>query len=1009
MALKVWLPLVGELINQGSSKITITNNNTTLDNTGKLGKCYSFDGSTSYLICSPAPLTNDSQEWSFTCWFKPNTSHQGCLFSNRTSVNSSGITIFYYTSQFYIDDGTRWQITPSVAVTVGAWNHLAVIRKAGAYKKLYLNGVLINETTTTGTPTTATTSTFSIGASQTSPTAASGNQFNGYLNDVRIYDHALTALEVHEISQALVCHYKLDKFPTVLNKNILTGTNTQTELIAHNVSVNTNAAGKWGWNSGGNGVCSLLDLTNDSPLPGIIKNGFRVENNTSGNRDFQQSLIPYVTGATYTASWWERGNCTVLVRSWDYDTGTQQVGNSHTCNTETWTYKTWTFTATQEMAIHRSSFHIGVTGAAGTGTIEFCGMKLEVGSSATQWCPNPQDADYDRKNIFQSTIGKEGTKVIDSSGYGNDGLIYDSLTISPETSRHSASTFFNGTSACIKVPYNSICPDNIYTFSLWFKKDSLGTKNYETLFGGPSGYEMDTRSGSSQTLSLYMASTRGGAIAGTSGLSFGEWHHVVASRDGTNEKYYVDGVLKGTITAKNMPTGNYYIGAWSSTTAQNYYGYISDFRIYNTVLSDADVLRLYQTSMMVDKLGNTHGYEFNDSGVQNNISSKDSLILNYKLDDASVEGTTNLVTNLTRGGQTQLINNGRAVVTSGQNKDTYFTINLTETITNGTTYTLSCDAQGISPNMYWVFPLGAQTNTTLSFKIHEGHNEYTFVANDIDWGTNRLFMDDVNRPDWEHPATFYNFQLEKKDHATAYIVGTRENATSISDVSGSIANIKGSLIVSRDTPKLSVPYTTKFDGTNTVYISDFTIGNTWSASCWAKVASDATSGWRAMFILNSTGGDSDTQLGMYINVGSTRMQSSANGKYNSNITVSSANYWKDWHHYMETYDGTSLKTYFDGELKNTTSITDSLLSRSNLTIGGRRSGASTFTTYFMGNIYDVRIYERVLTVEEIKNYYNTSAQRVYKTGVITSNELIENNPANFHKDGIIESTEFIEI
>ena len=44
MSLRVWLPLNGNLNNYGISDITVTNNGATVDNNGKIGKCYKFDG-----------------------------------------------------------------------------------------------------------------------------------------------------------------------------------------------------------------------------------------------------------------------------------------------------------------------------------------------------------------------------------------------------------------------------------------------------------------------------------------------------------------------------------------------------------------------------------------------------------------------------------------------------------------------------------------------------------------------------------------------------------------------------------------------------------------------------------------------------------------------------------------------------------------------------------------------------------------------------------------------------
>lgn len=211
MSLQVWLPLNGDLHNQGLSNVVISNNGASINTSGKIGSCYSFNGSNSYIRSNSTCLSNNDTEWSYTCWFYPTNAHNGCLFSNRTSADSKGITIFYYTSKFLIDDGVRWEFTPSTAISVGAWNHLAIVRKAGSYKKFYLNGQLINSTTTTGTPTLANSSWFSIGTSQNSATTATTNPLNGRLNDVRIYNHALSDKEVEEVSKGLILHYPLNK------------------------------------------------------------------------------------------------------------------------------------------------------------------------------------------------------------------------------------------------------------------------------------------------------------------------------------------------------------------------------------------------------------------------------------------------------------------------------------------------------------------------------------------------------------------------------------------------------------------------------------------------------------------------------------------------------------------------------------------------------------------------------------------------------------------------------
>ena len=46
MSLLVWLPLNGNIINRGLSNLEVTNSGATVNNTGKIGPCYYFNGST---------------------------------------------------------------------------------------------------------------------------------------------------------------------------------------------------------------------------------------------------------------------------------------------------------------------------------------------------------------------------------------------------------------------------------------------------------------------------------------------------------------------------------------------------------------------------------------------------------------------------------------------------------------------------------------------------------------------------------------------------------------------------------------------------------------------------------------------------------------------------------------------------------------------------------------------------------------------------------------------------
>ena len=58
MSLRIWLPLNGDLRNQGLNDISVINSNVSIDNNGKLGKCYRFETSGSYLEISKEAMTS---------------------------------------------------------------------------------------------------------------------------------------------------------------------------------------------------------------------------------------------------------------------------------------------------------------------------------------------------------------------------------------------------------------------------------------------------------------------------------------------------------------------------------------------------------------------------------------------------------------------------------------------------------------------------------------------------------------------------------------------------------------------------------------------------------------------------------------------------------------------------------------------------------------------------------------------------------------------------------------
>jgi len=594
MPLRVWLPLLGNLDNQGLDDLIVTNNGATIDTAGKLGKCYCFNNTAA--IVTHLNVSPFVEHFSFCGWvkFTSTTSAQyifhlgGATWQSKYALSEdySGTIVYYI-------DGTENRTTLSTASTLNQWVHYAYTYD-GSTVRIYVNGEL-GYSVAKSSASFSYSDNLSFGArvNNSAGTAFAYGMQTGYLNDVRLYDNCLSAKAIKEIAKGLVCHYTLGDKPC---DNILTN------------STGYNGTTDWG---------GVISTATENGIPYLIS---QRTNTTSTSRTFvsHSAITSYVSswsaGDKFTISGYYRVpssetyavSANLFIRWTFADSSFSDTGfstpSASTVVKDTWIRFEYTYTVPANYTDGAVNFYLSAF-SQGLSTVHWKYVKLEKGDRATPWLPNSSDAEY-------TTMGYNSTTVYDCSGYNYHGAINTTMSVSSNTSRYSVSTNFNGTDNCITIPFNTMCPTNIFTMNIWFYKDALGSKNYETLVGGPSGFEMDTRAGTATTLSLYMASTRGSTLY--SPLEFNMWNMITMVRDGTNEYYYVNGDLKKTITAKSMPTGTYFIGAWNTKTSQNYYGLMSDFRLYSTCLSADNILELYHTGATIDRSGNMYAYEFSE-------------------------------------------------------------------------------------------------------------------------------------------------------------------------------------------------------------------------------------------------------------------------------------------------------------------------------------------------------------------------------------------------------------
>jgi len=172
---------------------------------GRSGAALSFDGVNDYVEVSDSPSLNPSGDFSAEVWFNANTitSWQGVI-SKLTNVNyggGKGWNIQIGTAQniasLMADSSGHWvYLKTDWTPSTHTWYHVVLVHHSNNTNELYVNGNLeatnTHEIAFTSNP-------FQIGKFYTNK---NDFYFNGIIDEVRIYNRALTPDEIQQHYQA---------------------------------------------------------------------------------------------------------------------------------------------------------------------------------------------------------------------------------------------------------------------------------------------------------------------------------------------------------------------------------------------------------------------------------------------------------------------------------------------------------------------------------------------------------------------------------------------------------------------------------------------------------------------------------------------------------------------------------------------------------------------------------------------------------------------------------------
>lgn len=508
-------------------------------------------------------------------------------------------------------------------------------------------------------------------------------------------------------------------------------------------------------------------------------------------------------------------------------------------------------------------------------------------------------------------------------------------------------------SARLTASTTSLTDLTSFSIAMWVKLSNIASTAWYDLFGftvkngdtvDSMRAEVTANGGSNFLVFCNNISGSSGGYAGFS-LSKDVWTHLIFIKQNGGVSTYINGVLSNTSILNNFmdtyATGEFHIGD------SNFYASYNDVRIYNHVLSQAEIKELSK-----------------------------GLVLHYTFDSAALESTTNL---LPLGQQTQ--------------SNTAATIEVTEGLVNGATYTLSTyvtrdpTCTSTNPRLTLRFFYSDGTNTATS-KYNDGGASYpkdgveryyyiTATANPSKTlvKVGGWLLDHSSGAGKQMTAT--RSQLEIKDHPTLYTPDTRPAI---------LSNNTGIIIGNN------------IDTANTVYSPDAAIGNGAlkcsntclrtpitgditqgvTISCWVKGSIPTDS--RVVFA------DYNSKLAFgFFNNGQAIITCAG---YGHKCVTDIKTPWTDgWNHIVVRRDSAgAVKCFLNSSELALGGSQEWSHSVTTFSIGSRNNG--TWTSYFNGLVDDVRVYHTALSDNDIKELYG-SRWASNKVGQVFSNAINE--------------------
>jgi hypothetical protein len=911
---------------------TLTNGplwSSTVNATTTYSNIYSldFDGTNDYVDAGSSVDDSLDTEYSLSAWiYATDLSNEPQVLLNRiaapvlfhmsVSPAGSGAFVIRNNSSLLVD-----AVTPDSSVTTNNWHHLVGVRN-GNDLSIYLDGV--HHETDTGS--------LGSGISHDSTTyigrysANENYNFTGKIDEVRIYNKALTASEVSNLA----------------NGRYANGTSsTATFTLGGNLDVN----GSFNIDSG---TIDTSSYTADFASLVTLSGGDGSYTGGSGMQTFSSGIT--IASSTFTGGSGKidvNGNLTISGGTFTSTSGVLEVLGQLNRSAGTFTHNSGT---------------------------------VMLNATANQTITNSQS--FNNLTINDGLVGywkfdeSSGTTAADSSGYGNDGTWTGGPTASSTTPTvnftNPYSLSFDGTNDYVDMgDDSSLDLTSAITVSAWFKPDVIN-QQVDILSrddGVNRNFWVYLENDETIHWSMVFSGTAKDTVS-TSLYSAGSWMNVVGTFNGTDRMLYIDGVREAN-TAESGTIDNddvsFTIGAREDGLDRLFNGLIDDVRVYNRALTATEVSSLangYQS--VTASTTQTLGAALDITGdLTLAAGALDVSASNYAI---SVAGSWNNYGGVFTPRTGTVTLDGTASgknILSGKQDFNNLTVNgsggawtLGDNLTASTTLSIANGTLDVSTSNYRI-KAGTVTQSGGTLTARSGD-----IIIDASSNKTLTITDTVNNLRIEDPSEDGLVGYWKFDEGT----GTTAKDSSGNGNDGTLTN--GPLWSStvNATTTYSNLYSLDFDGTNDyVEVSGLNIDTRpITLSAWFKLDTDTVSG----NIIDNNNGVAYGQ-GFQTVVSSNELRAI----YFQNVRDTGYIILKDqWYNVTASWTDSKILTYVNGTLIDDFSYTVSPHSSSNtgFRIGADGSTAEGYTAvqFANGHIDEVRVYNKALTASEVSNLAN---------------------------------------